>query len=264
MSKTFSRPLTSRLAAMAQAIDHGESNQDIADALGVSRQAVDKQRKLGLVERWKHWLATDVTATATSATGSSTSVIDSVHVNPYSTDRTSPTGLEASAAKAPPRSWAEKTALVVEAIEESGVSRRAAAAIAGIPESSFYLRMTQDEEFRAAVFQAEANLEAGPAKNLKRLAESDKQGAHIAAAIYLERRFPRDWAKRDHLDVEVNGRIENVNIETVLRSSETIVAVSRAEMLMQQDEARLDAHDDGDVQDADYVEVEVPPLSATS
>jgi len=252
MAKAFSDKHYRALEVFAR--DPGLSDVEVAKVVGTSRQ---------MVSRWHAQHRSNGGAVG-NVDGNSRNGVGS-HGSVMNGDSTYPVGLEASAPRAdrgsqgsrdsiaPPRSWAEKTAIVVEAIEESGVSRRAAAAIAGIPESSFYLRMQQDEEFAAAVFQAEANLEMGPARNLKRLAESDKQGAHIAAAIYLERRFPRDWAKRDRLEVDVRGRIENIDIAAILSNPETILAVSRAEMLLQQATTQLDAHvQDEDIQDAEY------------
>jgi hypothetical protein len=106
--------------------------------------------------------------------------------------------------------WAERTALVVQAIVDGGVSRTAAYSIAGIPPSSGRLRFQQDETFRNAILEAEARLEMGPAKNLKELAMGKQQGAMIAAGIFLSRRFPREWQERRQLDIDVSGRIEQV------------------------------------------------------
>jgi len=161
--------------------------------------------------------------------------------------------------------WAEKTALVVQAIVDGGVSRTAAYAIAGIPPSSGRQRFQQDETFRAAILEAEARLEMGPAKNLKELAMGKQQGAMIAAGIFLSRRFPREWQERRQLDIDVSGRIETFNISTILANAtaEEIAEMSRHEALLQELEYRarargLPAHDD--VIDAEIVSETRPRL----
>jgi hypothetical protein len=240
MDITMSKPFSPfHLAALEAFARGGESDADIARQIGCSR---------ALVSRWHAQYRNGATVINVDGKGAVAHESNGSHAtaDPVAMPADQPKG-DRGLDPTPTRSltWAERTALVVQAIVDGGVSRTAAYSIAGIPPSSGRLRFQQDETFRNAILEAEARLEMGPAKNLKELAMGKQQGAMIAAGIFLSRRFPREWQERRQLDIDVSGRIEQVNVHAILASPEAIQAASALEAALQNAEARqLPAHTD--------------------
>jgi hypothetical protein len=246
--------------AVFEAIARGEKDADIATALAISKQAVWKKRpERGEKERVRYaaWLASTITNPVNA------SLVDPSTVASHESDRfphaTHPAAMPPGERKedrsldpTPTRAltWVEKTARVVEGIEVGGLSRTGAYKYADIPPSSARQRFERDESFRNAILEAEGKLERGPAQNLKRLAEGNGPQAHIAAAIFLSRRFPAEWAERRNVNVDVSGRIETFNIQAILANAtiEDVAAISAHEALLEELENRarrqLPAHND--------------------
>lgn len=96
---------------------------------------------------------------------------------------------------------ADRQARLVEALK-SGNTRRASAEYAGIGESTFYRWMERGEaatsgkykELWEAVKKAEADAEV---RNVALIQRAANGGTWQAAAWWLERRKPQDWAKRE-------------------------------------------------------------------
>lgn len=85
----------------------------------------------------------------------------------------------------------------------SGNTRRAAAAVAEVDASTFYRWMEADATFRTAVEKAEAEAEA---RFAARVTSAADEGTWQAAAWWLERRRPQDYARRAQMDVTVDVR----------------------------------------------------------
>jgi len=229
MTKPIGTNRTLAIAAFAR----GETDAQISAALNISKQVVN---------RWRHaWLASP---TVTASSGDPSPVQS--HASNGLSHGTSPEPMPPGQLKGdqtPYRSstWAEKTAIVVEAIVEDGVSRTGAYSRAGIPPSSGRHKFETDETFRAAILEAEARLESGPAKNLKELAMGKQQGAMIAAGIFLSRRFPREWQERRQLDIDVSGRVDHAHLHQIMSSPRLIELESAREAELQRLQAEQDA-----------------------
>jgi hypothetical protein len=238
----FKMTKSSNKEAIFAALDRGASRAKIIADFHISKQAVAMW-----VQKWKIERSI-VNGSIDQSTAQSHSPNGSPHeTSPVAMplgERKGDRGLDQTPTRA--MTWAEKTALVVEAIVDGGVSRTAAYSYAGIPPSSGRQRFQQDEAFRAAILEAEARLEMGPARNLKRLAEGNGPQAHIASAIYLSRRFPAEWAERRQLDIDVRGHIGiSPDMRRIMSSSAAIQAASALEVALQNAEDRqLPAHPD--------------------
>jgi hypothetical protein len=77
----------------------------------------------------------------------------------------------------------------------AGATRRAAVSYAGVGETTFYVWLERNREFRAAVLKAEADAQVRNVALLQRAAESTWQ----AAAFWLERRCPEDFGLRQRV-----------------------------------------------------------------
>lgn len=86
----------------------------------------------------------------------------------------------------------------------SGNTRRAACLLAGIGEATFFRWLNEDQEFRETVERAEAQAEA---RFVAQVESAALGGTWTAAAWWLERRRPADYARRDKVDsrVELSG-----------------------------------------------------------
>jgi hypothetical protein len=252
----FKMTKSSNKEAIFAALDRGASRAKIIADFHISKQAVAMW-----VQKWKIERSI-VNGSIDQSTAQSHSPNGSPHeTSPVAMplgERKGDRGLDQTPTRA--MTWAEKTALVVEAIVDGGVSRTAAYSYAGIPPSSGRLRFQQDETFRAAILEAEARLEMGPAKNLKRLAESNGPQAHIASAIYLSRRFPAEWAERRNLNVDVMVEIgASLELRKIMQSPRLIELASEMEAERQRIEAEQDARqlpEHSDAIDVDFREVE--------
>ena len=96
---------------------------------------------------------------------------------------------------------------VVQALG-SGNTRTASAAFARIGLSTFERWLTDPrpkyQEFRAAVEKAEADAEVRNVAIIQKAAPETWQ----AAAWWLERRRPQDWARTERLDLKHAGKVE--------------------------------------------------------
>lgn len=88
---------------------------------------------------------------------------------------------------------AERERIILEATAK-GVSREGAAKMAGISVRTLHNRMADDAEFAERVWQKEASMEQ-TALDAIRLAWADAKN-WTAAAWFLERRYPQNYAKR--------------------------------------------------------------------
>jgi hypothetical protein len=87
----------------------------------------------------------------------------------------------------------------VVTVLRAGNTRKAAAAYAGVDETTFYRWVDRDATFASAVRKAEADAQVRNVALIQRAAESTWQ----AAAWWLERRFPEDFALRHTIDANV-------------------------------------------------------------
>jgi hypothetical protein len=81
----------------------------------------------------------------------------------------------------------------------AGNTKRAAASYAGVGETTLYVWLDRNAEFRAAVRKAEADAEVRNVTLVQRAAESTWQ----ASAWWLERRHPDTWALRQQVEASV-------------------------------------------------------------
>lgn len=102
---------------------------------------------------------------------------------------------------------------VYEALR-GGNTRRVAALVAGIDESTFYAWINRGEageapfaEFLKTVKAAEAEAEEESLLQIKTAARDSWQ----AAAWYLERKRPDDWGRRDRIDSDVTSKGEKID-----------------------------------------------------
>jgi hypothetical protein len=250
---------SSNREAIFAALDRGDSRAKIIADFGISKQAVSVWAK-------KYEQSIAVNASVDQSTPEShewNGNRSATHLEPLErieakADRGD--GRDASGRFAEDRvTKAQKLAVMIETLE-LGTSRTAAYAIAGIPESTAALWFQRDEEFRAAVLEAESRVETKVANALYLYAISGKVGSHIAAAIFLERNpaTGNRWRRRDRLEIE--GRVVHVGLDESMRrimlSSAAIQAASALEVALQnadQDARSLPAHPDAI--DADFREV---------
>ena len=92
-----------------------------------------------------------------------------------------------------PSRWnAEAIKAVIAAITD-GCPRRVAAALVGFSERELYRRIEKDGQFRQAVEKADA----AAVHKMVKIVEAAAPNSWQAAWWGLERRHPRDWARRD-------------------------------------------------------------------
>jgi hypothetical protein len=96
----------------------------------------------------------------------------------------------------------------------AGNTRRAAAAGGGISEDTLARWVRRYAGFAEAIKSAEAEAERAHVGNIVRAAA---EGTWQASAWWLERRRPEDWRRRDHVEHDVSGTIEHVQLETAQR-----------------------------------------------
>jgi hypothetical protein len=96
----------------------------------------------------------------------------------------------------------------------AGNTRRAAAISSGIGENTLGDWLRRFRDFRDAVEKAEASAELAHVGNIVRAAA---EGNWTASAWWLERRRAAEWRRRDHVDHEVSGTIEHVQLDTAQR-----------------------------------------------
>lgn len=87
----------------------------------------------------------------------------------------------------------------------AGNTRRAAAAFAEVDQNTFYRWLDDDGTFRDDVVKAEGDAEV---RFLTQVAKAATNGTWTAAAWWLERRHPEDYALRQRIDsrMELTGR----------------------------------------------------------
>jgi hypothetical protein len=115
-----------------------------------------------------------------------------------------------------------------------------AAARAGVAERTVWEWKETREDFKMLIDRADAEFEADVAEQIH--AAVGKNWA--AGAVLLERKFPKEWGRKDRIDhtVQVEG---GINIAAVLMTPESIMAASHLETLLQQQEAL----DNGDIRE---------------
>jgi len=118
-------------------------------------------------------------------------------------------------------------AAVLAAIE-AGSTRRAAAALSGVPLSTFY-RFMEGTSFADAVSRAEGTFERNM---ITRIVGAAAHGSWQAAAWLLERRLPNDWRQRTELDVNVTTPQE----ASIVRFATSLVGKTLAELDAEQTE----------------------------
>lgn len=125
-----------------------------------------------------------------------------------------------------------RAATICEAIKD-GNTRKVAAALAGIGESTMFDWMARFQSFRTAIEKAEAEAEAAHVANVKREADD---GTWQASAWWLERRRRDDWGKRVTLDLadEIRDMVRSAGLgddvadEAVAEAEEVLKQVRRA------------------------------------
>lgn len=132
---------------------------------------------------------------------------------------------------APAKFTAERVEAILNALR-GGCTRTAAAGYADIERSTMNRWMLRDETFRVAVEKAESEAEARYTQVVFEATGKSWQ----AAAWWLERRRPADYARRDRLDVTVDvraaaerlaGELDGVSAEELLAEAERIAMGER-------------------------------------
>lgn len=90
---------------------------------------------------------------------------------------------------------------ICNAIAE-GNTHRTSCAIAGVSHTFFYEWMNDDVAFADMVKEAEAEAERWHVENIKRHAKDN----WLPSAWMLERRNPKEWGKKDKLDITTNDK----------------------------------------------------------
>lgn len=116
-----------------------------------------------------------------------------------------------------------------------GLSRKLAAAYAGISVSYFYDCLSQHGEFEEAVERAEAE---ACAKWLDCIEDSVDKGQWQPAAWKLERRHPEAYARRERVTVDVSERLKAVAEELGMSMEEVEAEAQRVAMLSRPRDAR--------------------------
>jgi transposase len=118
---------------------------------------------------------------------------------------------------------------ICDALRE-GNTRRVSALLAGISEQTFYnwINWADPEspnhkavylEFLESIKKAEAEAENEAIKDIQR---AGKMGSWQARAWFLERRNPKDWAKRERVEVkQFNFDISNLSDEELAELEES-------------------------------------------
>jgi hypothetical protein len=89
--------------------------------------------------------------------------------------------------------WTEERILRLLDLLRSGMSRVGACRACGLGESSLYMKMDQNQEFRARVQAAESESEA----ELLEMAKANAKKDGRVAIQLLERRFPEQWGSKE-------------------------------------------------------------------
>lgn len=95
----------------------------------------------------------------------------------------------------------------------AGNTPEVSAVIAGISSRTFYLWMEKGKKFKSGKFlqflqsikKAEKESQAWHVQNIRKASEDTWQ----ASAWFLERRFPGEWAKWEHRQLEHSGKIDS-------------------------------------------------------
>lgn len=96
-----------------------------------------------------------------------------------------------------PKQTPERIASIIQALE-TGMTRRAAAAHAGIHHATFYRWLESDATLRDDVERAESKAES---RFLLRIMEAATKGTWQAAAWWLERRHPKEYALKNRVEM---------------------------------------------------------------
>jgi transposase len=112
----------------------------------------------------------------------------------------------------PSKRTPEREEKIIEALR-AGNTKRAAAAAGGVGASTLFAWIAEFPEFKDAIERAEADAERAMVARVRDAAES---GIWTAAAWWLERRRPGDFARREKVEskVELSGP-DGGPIETV-------------------------------------------------
>ena len=107
---------------------------------------------------------------------------------------------------------------IIEALEH-GNYRKTAAALAGVPERTFYNWIEKGKksksqgvywQFWQSVKKAE---EKATAWHLQQILQASRDGTWQASAWYLERKKPAEWGRREH--IEHSGEIQQKHKGTI-------------------------------------------------
>ena len=112
---------------------------------------------------------------------------------------------------------------VIQALE-NGMTRRAAAGAAGIGHTLLYEMINRDRTFADAVKMAENVAEARATSLVLKAAY---EGTWTAAAWWLERRRPDDYAKRLVVDVSIRDEVARLAAELGIDVEEAIAEAER-------------------------------------
>lgn len=125
----------------------------------------------------------------------------------------------------------EQTERLLEGLRH-GMTRRAAAAYAGMSRTTFYRMMDADKgSLVASVENAEGEAEAAYTKLVANAASEPKNWT--AAAWWLERRHPDSFGRKDRVEVKVDLRTiaekvaPGLDVDAVLAEAERIMSESK-------------------------------------
>jgi hypothetical protein len=102
-----------------------------------------------------------------------------------------------------PTSAAARKAAIVEVVRKLGLHPYRAALSVGVPSTTFYRYVDDDEQFRDDLAEAEALFERRMVAAIEHDAISSKSWR--AKLELLSRRFPDRWGERQKLDMTIEG-----------------------------------------------------------
>lgn len=127
----------------------------------------------------------------------------------------------------PTKRTPERVARIIGALE-NGCTRRAACAVGQIDQVTFERWVNRFDDFAVAVKEAEGRAEAYAIAIIRRAMPDQWQ----AAAWYLERKHPDEWAKRETLRIEHARILEDTRRLAEERGLDVDAAVAEAKALL--------------------------------
>ena len=104
-----------------------------------------------------------------------------------------------------PSRAADRKKAIVETVRKTGMHPYRAALSVGVPSSTYYRFVDDDEAFRDAIAEAEATFERRLVVSI--LSDGIALKSWRAKLELLSRRFPDRWGLREKLDLSVEGAI---------------------------------------------------------